>query len=124
MSYDVHLDVPCTPAPCYCRCHETPEKPGTESVFRTNYTSNCSQMWDTAGCRLRDWAYDKAAGRTAKTLIEPLRTAIAAMEADPAKYRAMNPANGWGSYNTVLPWLRAILAACEQYPEARVYVSN
>ena len=124
MSYDVHLDVPCTPAPCYCRCHETPEKPGTETVFKTNYTSNYSPMWDAAGCRLRDWAYEKAAGRTAATLIEPLRTAIKTMADDPKRFIAMEPENGWGSYEGALAWLRSILRACEKYPEASVYVSN
>lgn len=122
MSYDVYLYEPCPQQPCLCTCHEG--GPSEVRVFDSNYTSNCSMMWDAAGCPLREWACDKRGVRTAETLIEPLRAAIAAMEADPAKYEAMNPDNGWGSYQTVLPWLRSILSACEQHPKARLHVSN
>lgn len=124
MSYDVTLYCPIEPEPCYrCPCGAEHMTPGEEEVFSTNYTSNCSPMWDAAGCRLRDWADDKAAGRTASTLVEPLKTAITTMEADPERFIAMNPDNGWGSYDTVIPWLRSILDACVEYPNARVYVS-
>lgn len=122
MSYDISLYAPCAQQPCLCACHDGGA--GEIEVFDSNYTSNCSQMWDTAGCRLRDWAYDKAAGRTAATLIEPLRTAIKTMADDPKRFIAMEPDNGWGSYEGALAWLRSILRACEKYPEASVYVSN
>lgn len=125
MSYDVTLYVPCEAKPCWCTCGTEHLTPGEEEVFSSNYTSNCSVMWDAAGCRLRDWAYDKAAARTASTLIEPLRTAIRTMEDDPQRFIAMEDGNnGWGSYETVLPWLRSILDACIEHPDARVYVSN
>ena len=116
MSYDVHLSVNCS-----CGGRTNPEE---RDVFSSNYTSNCSRMWDAAGCSLRDWAYDKAAGRRASTLIEPLRTAIRTMEEDPQRFREMEPDNRWGSYDGALKWLRSILSACEEYPEASVYVSN
>ncbi len=116
MGYDVHLSVNCS-----CGGRTQPEE---RDVFASNYTSNCSRMWDEAGCALRDWAYDKAAGRTAATLIEPLRTAIRAMEENPERFRAMEPDNKWGSYEGAMEFLRSILSACEQYPEALIYVSN
>jgi len=126
VSYDVTLYMPCESRPCYrCPCGADHMTPAEEEVFSTNYTSNCSQMWDEAGCRLRDWAYGKAAGRNASTLIEPLRTAIATMETDPERFLAMEEGNnGWGHYGTALVWLRSILDACLEHPEARVYVSN
>lgn len=125
MSYDVSLYVPCEQTTCYrCPCGAEHMTPPEESVFSANHTSNCSRMWDEAGCPLREWAYDKANGRTAETLIEPLRLAIKTMEDDPERFRAMNPKNRWGDYESALVWLREILAACRTYPKARVYVSN
>lgn len=125
MSYDVSLYIPRETETCYrCPCGAEHQTPAEAEVFHANYTSNCSPMWDAAGCRLREWAYEKAEGRTASTLIEPLETAIATMVADPQRFIAMNPDNGWGSYETVIPFLRSILSACRAYPEARVYVSN
>ena len=35
---------------------------------------------------------------------------IRALEADPAKFREMNPANGWGSYDGILAVLRKMKA--------------
>ena len=125
MSYDVSLYVPCEQPTCYrCQCGAEHMTPPEKIVFSTNYTSNCSRMWDEAGCPLHEWAYDKANGRTAETLIEPLRLAIKTMEDDPERFRAMNPENGWGDYEGALEWLRKILAACRTYPKASVYVSN
>ena len=123
MSYDVGLYRPTTHACPNCGHEHATGTPEDDQLFWTNYTSNCGPMWREAGLQLHEWAYDKNGVRTAETLIEPLRTAIRAMEADPAKYEAMDPDNGWGSYKTVLTWLRGILRACEEHPDARVHVS-
>jgi len=37
-----------------------------------------------------------------------LASIIAGLEADPDRYRAMNPPNGWGSYDHLLPVLRSM----------------
>ena len=37
---------------------------------------------------------------------EYLAVIVTGLESDPARYRAMNPENGWGSYDTLLPLLR------------------
>ncbi len=52
MSYDVHLFVICS-----CDGRTQPEE---RDVYSSNYTSNCSRMWDEAGCALRP---DEAAMR-------------------------------------------------------------
>lgn len=124
MSYDVGLYRPTTHACPSCGHEHATGVADRDRLFWTNYTSNCGPMWREAGLNLHEWAYDKNGIRTAATLIEPLRAAIRNLEADPAKFKAMNPDNGWGSYETVVPWLRGILRACEEHPDARVYVSN
>jgi hypothetical protein len=39
---------------------------------------------------------------------------------NPEKYRVMNPANGWGSYEQAIEVLAALVKACRQYPEAKI----
>lgn len=52
-----------------------------------------------------------------------LRAASKAMAEDPERFRALEPENGWGSYEGALRYLRGILAACEDHPWATVQVS-
>ncbi|MDQ3573656.1 MAG: hypothetical protein M3404_01845 [Actinomycetota bacterium] len=49
-----------------------------------------------------------------------LKEAVVAMEADPERFRAMNPSNGWGNYEGALEYLRDFLAVCEEAPDAVV----
>lgn len=117
MSYDVCLKT----KPCECsRCGE---QHGGEQVYEDNMTSNVACMWNEAGAPLRDWAYDKAHG-PASELATKLGDAIATMEREPEKYRAMAPSNGWGSYEGCLAFLKRLRSACLQHPNAIVEVSN
>lgn len=84
-----------------------------------NYTSNCGPMWRAAGADLADFDMLPAGECTAD-----LRSAINNMLADPDRFRAMNPENGWGSYDTLLPALCRLLAAFEEAPKAIVRVSR
>lgn len=44
------------------------------------------------------------------------------MKEYPDRFTKLNPENGWGSYETFLPWLERYLEACQQHPEALVTV--
>lgn len=46
------------------------------------------------------------------------------MEDEPKRFIALNPENGWGSYDTFLLWLRDYLAACIENPKATIYASR
>jgi hypothetical protein len=105
MSYDIWLEI---------------DTGGPEPVQVThgwNYTSNCSPMWRAAGANLAEF-HDKAAGECAPIL----RAAIDRMQADPAPFVAMNPENGWGSYETLVPALEELLAEFDANPKATVRV--
>lgn len=80
-----------------------------------NYTSNCGPMWRLGGADLAE--YDE---KPAAECIPSLRAAIADMEANPAKYEALNPENGWGSVATLVPALRGLLGQFEGAPAAIV----
>jgi hypothetical protein len=85
-----------------------------------NYTYNVSPMYYDAlgGTGLR--GLDGLACAVALPLIQ---SAVAKMADDPAKYRAMDPPNKWGDYESALIWLRQIGEACERHPSAVVRVT-
>ncbi len=93
-------------------------------VFWQNITHNLGGMAREAGIYEHCWCPDEIGITHAKQLIEPLRTAIAAMEADPPRFERHNASNGWGLYEHFLPWLKKYLAACEEFPESTVRVSR
>ena len=90
-----------------------------ERVFSSNYTHNVTPMWREAG--VYEALYESA-GKLACEIIPALERGVADMEARPSVYEAMNPENGWGSYDRALPWLRAVLAACRENPGATIRV--
>ena len=108
MSYDIDLKIPA--------CSHCGRGPTT--VFSTNYTSNCSGMWFQAGLNLLSLE-----GKKAGDCLAYLSEGIACLEADPARFQAMNPVNGWGDYATTLAWLREIQSAMAEHPQSIVRVS-
>ena len=119
MSYDVDLVSPETQITCRCsQCGHTHPAPHREYFYQSNHTSNTSPMWREAGIDLRDWG-----GKSSKDLLEALNPAILNMTANPKKYKAMNPPNGWGDYYSALGFLVGLSQACREYPESEVMVS-
>lgn len=84
-----------------------------------NVTSNVAPMWRLAGADLAEFD-----GLLAGNCLPALRAAVTAMETDPDKYKALNPPNGWGSYDTCLRFLRELLTDFEANPQATVRVSR
>lgn len=84
-----------------------------------NYTYNVSPMYYEA---IGEDGIGGLHGKAGADCIPILRGAIAAMEDDPAKYQAMNPPNGWGSYGGALGVLRELLAWCVAAPKATMCV--
>lgn len=84
-----------------------------------NYTSNCAAMWRAAGADLAEFH-----GKTAGECLPILDAAIEELADHPAKYKAMNPENGWGSYDTLLPRLGELADAFRCHPKAIVVVSR
>lgn len=116
MSYDVCL-IDKRPA---CTCCGRDEEESETDVG--NYTDNVAGMWEKAlGHSLSDLD-----GQTAGNAISPLEVAVARMTHPPevAGYRAMNPPNGWGSYEGAVGYLRAILAECRRQPNAVIRISH
>lgn len=85
-----------------------------------NYTSNVSRMWNEAlGLPLADLD-----GETAGDHATRLRLAVDDMTFRVGHYQAMNPANGWGSYDGALDYLTRLRDACIAHPKAVIYISH
>jgi hypothetical protein len=62
--------------------------------------------------------FERLDGMSGKQGREYLLTIIAGLEADPGRYRAMNPDNGWGDYDSLLRVLREMADAVPDWPTA------
>lgn len=111
---------------CECRCGCGDEHPRItqECLYEANYTHNCNTMAEEAGIYQCVWRPDQNGITKASQLIGPLRKGIELMKSDPARFTKHNLSNGWGSYETFVPWLQKYLEACEKYPDAEVTVSR
>ena len=104
MSLDVYLDCAC--------CGST--------VAEFNATHNLTEMASEAGCYLPLWQAPESGITHARQLIDPVHDAVAALRADPVRFTALNPANGWGTYDGFIAALDGLLTACQRYPDAEV----
>lgn len=88
--------------------------------YEANYTSNIWRIWDAAsgGGGLTDLS-----GLTAAAAAAIIERVLAGLRADPERYRALEPANKWGSLDTFVPWLERLLEVCREHPRARVHVN-
>lgn len=97
---------------------------GEEEVFWANITHNLGKMAKAAGIYKHLWRPEEIGITQAKELIEPLQKGLELMRTIPATFEQYNSPNGWGLYKNFVPWIEKYLAACEEYPEARVEVSR
>ena len=95
-----------------------------------NFTHNCNDMANAAldpnyqqqgvfdevfRPQTESW-WKRLNGTTGPALLEQIITGLLA---NPAKYRAMNPDNGWGDYDSFLGVLQEMLDASRKYPSAK-----
>jgi len=88
--------------------------------FDANYTYNVSPMfYDAFNLEEGIRGLDKMLGDEAMPYLE---NAIIKMKENPKKYKAMNPSNGWGDYDTALELLEKLLGWCIEAPKAQMRV--
>lgn len=96
--------------------------PSPVRVFDSlNYTSNVSEMWRDAMPPEGLKGFD---GKTAAECRQVLVSGIAKMLDSPDRYRAMEPENGWGSFDGQLKFLIGILEHFDRAPHATVRVCS
>lgn len=89
-------------------------------VFDANLTHNLAKMADEAGIYKALWRPEESGLKLAGELIPVLAEGLAWLERDPERFKALNPENGWGSYDTFVPVVRSYLQACRENPDAEI----
>lgn len=95
-----------------------------DEVYGANITHNLTLMAREAELYHYLWHPEKLNITKAAQLIPGLRIGLAALRADPNRFRQFNPENGWGTYEGLVKFVEKYLAACEEYPDAEVSVSR
>lgn len=93
-------------------------------LFHTNITHNLNIMAQKAALYYPLWRPEEIGITTVTQLVGPLTYGIAKLTTRPSYFKMFDAANGWGTYDQFLPWLRNLLAACERYPKAFVRASR
>lgn len=94
------------------------------TVYSKNITHNLAEMADKAGIYEHLWRPDEIGITKASELIEPLYKGLVLLKSDPDRFKAFNPSNGWGNYNSLVQFVEDYLAACQEDPDAEVSVSR
>jgi hypothetical protein len=90
-------------------------------VFSANITYNLGPMWRAAGL---PFSVEEIEGKRASELVPWLEAGLAELVNNSATYKAMNPSNGWGSFEGLVKTVAEMLAAVRQYPDAVVRTSR
>lgn len=101
-----------------------PDEDNHRRKYDANITHNLIKMADEAGIYEHLWTPEEIGVTHARQLIEPLRKGLSLLQSDPARFEKLNASNGWGRYEHFVPWVSKYLAACEEYPDAKVSVSR
>lgn len=93
-------------------------------VYDRNITHNLNRMAEEAGIYKHLWRPDEIGVTKAEQLIEPLDAGLKALVADPERFKAFNPSNGWGDCDGLVEFVGDYLEACRACPDAEVSVSR
>ena len=96
----------------------------SDEAFSANITHNLGTMARETVLYGVLWRPEQNGIVFAKDLIKPLEDGIRKMENDPERFKKYDATNNWGTYEQFLPWLRVLLAACEDNPDAKVDASR
>lgn len=98
------------------------ENDGETEVFHANITHNLGTMAANAGIYKCLWRPDENGISIASELINPLTAGLQRLQDNPEKFKQFNPSNGWGTYEGLISFIEDYLAACKEYPEAKIEV--
>lgn len=83
-----------------------------------NITHNLNKMAKAVGLYEILWSPEEIGVTLASQMILPLEKGLKELEANPEKYKAFNPPNGWGSYEDFVRFCKSVLQKCREYPDA------
>lgn len=123
MSLDITLCGPSMTNDC-CHCDGTGKIIENKVHFETNITHNMGLMAEEAGIYKVLWDPHSIDATRAIELVQPLQDGLAILKSDPERFKKFNPENGWGSYDSFVPWVEEYLKACIDNPCAFIEVSR
>ena len=94
----------------------------TQQVFTGNITHNLTAMAAAAGIYKHLWRPEELGITRAAELIEPLSKGLELLLAEPDRFKAMNPSNGWGTYENLVYFVSNYIGACKKHPDADVEI--
>jgi hypothetical protein len=92
-------------------------------VFDRNITHNLNTMAGEAGIYEVLWHPNENGYIKAEQIIPILKEGLEKMKRDPDFFKKFDSPNGWGLYIHFVPFVEAVLEACEAYPDADIGVS-
>ena len=93
-------------------------------VYEANITNNLVDMAKAAEIYMYLWCPGELGITKAAQLTGPLTEGLLRLLKTPDRFKDLNPANGWGSYDTLVKFVRAYRDACEENQDADIGVSS
>lgn len=121
MSLDFYLET--EPKPCTCgECGSKVMR--SEELFDRNITHNLGEMARKAGIYNVLWHPNDDGQVMAKDILPFLKLGLSDLLNRPDYFRQFDASNGWGLYEHFVPFVVAVVDACEKFPDAlvRTYV--
>jgi hypothetical protein len=113
MSLDITLIIDCC------------EKCGRgEEIAYATITHNLAEMAKAADIYYHLWRPNEIGITKAGELIEPLTKALDELVNNSNKYEKYNPENGWGNVSDLTRFIKHLLTACKENPDATIEVSR
>ena len=92
---------------------------GEITVFSAKISHHLADMADSVGIWEVIW---NPIHEQAMDAIEPLTLGVNELKRHPEKYRRYDSPNGWGTYDSFVPWLDEVIEACKEHPMAMIKV--
>lgn len=91
-------------------------------VYSRNITHNLGKMAAEAGIYEALWRPEEINCDTAQQIIPLLEKGLEDLRARPDHYEKFSSPNGWGTYEHFVPFVESVLAACKEYPHAKISI--
>ena len=95
---------------------DTPSTYGSHELASYHITSNLTPIAREIGVYYCLWEPEKHGFLTALSITNVLEKGIAFMKENANLMKKLEPANGWGTYDTFLECLENLLEDCKKYP--------
>lgn len=89
-------------------------------VFDANLTHNLTEMAEFVGLYMVMWRPEECGIKTCADALTPLREGLHRLKTQESECRAMNPSNGWGTYEGLLKVTEDYIKVCEKHPEGKI----